>query len=361
MQIFEMNLVRDYILLVHLSPCLRSLAGSLEDCELIDEDNSWIGSGGVPPAQVGRSPEIAIRQIRTFQNDIWRCELLASAITLPHLKRPILASLVECGEAISQADVPAEMALLNSDVEEATRICRDAMCLARNRTLSELLRGSALCSAEATILQPHGCDSESVRTAFGRPIGELNLNSIPTLELSSLLKTLPVSGLRSGEQSVKKVFLSSTVNDLAEYRDAVFEAIQQMDNWKCVRMEDFGSRDGAPETYCRGALSQCEVAIFIVGNRYGSCPVGSKKSFTEHEYNEALCSRRPRLAFLTPDDFAMPASEIEDDELRDRQKQFRRRILTDRISATFKDPHHLAVQVVVSIRNWETTAASANN
>ncbi len=125
-------------------------------------------------------------------------------------------------------------------------------------------------------------------------------------------------------------------------------------------MEDFGSRDSDPDMYCRRALSQCEVAIFIVGHRYGSCPTGSMKSFTEHEYEAAVSFRCPRLVFLTPDDFAMPASEIEDDNFRDRQKQFRSRVLTDRVSATFENPHDLARQVAVAIHNWENTPAQKN-
>ena len=77
----QMYLVQDYIFLIHLSSCLRSLAGELEDCELIDEDDSWIGKGGTPPPEPERSPKIAIRRIKTFQNDIWRCELLVSTVT----------------------------------------------------------------------------------------------------------------------------------------------------------------------------------------------------------------------------------------------------------------------------------------
>ena len=348
----QMRLVRDYNFLIHLSPYLRGVAGDLENCETIDEDDSWIGKGA-PPTDLERSPEIAIRRIRTFQDDIWRCELLASAITLSDLKRPILAALVECREAIGQADVPAEMALLAGDTEDATRICQEAMCLARDRTFAELSRSSALCSAEATILFPHGCTTESVRAAFSGTFADLNLNSISPLELSSLLKTLPNPVPRSRKQSVKTVFLSSTARDLVEYRNTVFGAIQRMDNWKCVRMEDFGSRDNAPDTYCRDAIAKCEVAVFIVGHRYGSCPADSKQSFTEHEYDAALNSDRPRLVFLAPDDFAVPVSEIEDDERRDRQSKFRQRVLTDRVSVVFNNPDDLATQVVTSIRNWE--------
>ena len=198
------------IVLIHLSSSLRCLAGELEDCELIDEDDSWIDKGEVPPTDIERSPAIAIRRIRSFQNDIWRCELLASALTLLDLKRRVLTALVECRESICQADMPAEMVLQGGDAQEATRICQEAMCVARDRTFAELSSSASQCSAEATILFPHGCQSELVRTAFGRPMEELNLNSIPTLELSALLKTLPTPDLLSGEESVKTVFLSST-------------------------------------------------------------------------------------------------------------------------------------------------------
>ena len=186
--------VRDYILLIHLFRCLGYVTGLLEDCEPIDEDDSSM-VGEAPPTDSEQSSKIAIRRIRNFQDEIWRCELIASFITLSDIKRPILTTLVECREIVGQADVPAEMALLDGDVQEATRICQDAMCLARDRTFRELSRASARCSAEATILYPQGCITEAVRSAFGVPIAELNLNSMSLLELSSFLMILPSPSL----------------------------------------------------------------------------------------------------------------------------------------------------------------------
>lgn len=183
-------MVRDYVLLIHLFRCLGYVAGLLEECEAIDKDDSWI-HGNVLPTDIEQGPKNAIRRLRSFQDEIWRCELLASSVTFSDIKRPILTALVECREAICQADVPAEMVLLDSDVQEATRICQDAMCLARDRTFVELSRASALCSAEATILYPQGCTVEAVTRAFGRPLADLNLNSMSPLELSSFLKNLP--------------------------------------------------------------------------------------------------------------------------------------------------------------------------
>ena len=39
---------------------------------------------------------------------------------------------------------------------------------------------------------------------------------------------------------MKTAFLSSTAKDLAEYRDAAYQAIEGLDDWHCRRMEDFG-------------------------------------------------------------------------------------------------------------------------
>jgi len=42
---------------------------------------------------------------------------------------------------------------------------------------------------------------------------------------------------------VRKVFLSSTGADLRIYREAAYAVLHKMDDYHCVRMEDFGARD----------------------------------------------------------------------------------------------------------------------
>ena len=39
----------------------------------------------------------------------------------------------------------------------------------------------------------------------------------------------------------KKAFLSSTGRDLTEHREAAYHAIEGLDGWHCVRMEDSGA------------------------------------------------------------------------------------------------------------------------
>lgn len=40
---------------------------------------------------------------------------------------------------------------------------------------------------------------------------------------------------------VKKAFLSSVSGELAHYRNVVYNAVQRLDDWVCLRMEDFGA------------------------------------------------------------------------------------------------------------------------
>lgn len=178
-------MIRDYIILVYLSPCLGYLANMLEDYKRIDEDNSWIGKGP-PPDVISRSPEFAIRQTKHVQNEIWRCELLVSMISSSEFKRPILTVLAMCHEAIGQSDVPAEMALLENNGNEATRICSEGIRRAWKRCGPELLKCMARCTAEAKILFPNGCKTEDVKNAIPFNFDTTNFNTISTLELSEI-------------------------------------------------------------------------------------------------------------------------------------------------------------------------------
>ncbi len=151
---------------------------------------------------------------------------------------------------------------------------------------------------------------------------------------------------------MKTVFLSSTAKDLAEYRDAVYKAIEGLDDLHCVRMEDFGARDAMADAFCQEKVAACDVFVGIVGQCYGSCPKGSEKSYTEQEYNAAIATDKPRLMFLAPEEFPLPAKLIETDEKRAKQRAFRDRVNAERIRDTFTSPEDLAGRVRQAIYNW---------
>lgn len=152
---------------------------------------------------------------------------------------------------------------------------------------------------------------------------------------------------------MKTAFLSSTAKDLAEYRNAAYKAIEGLDDWHCVRMEDFGARDAMADEFCQGKVAECDVFVGIVGHCYGSSPKGSEKSYTEQEYDAAVATGKPRLMFLAPEDFPLPAYLIEPNERWAKQRAFRDRVNAERIRDTFTSPENLAWRLVQATRNWE--------
>ena len=150
-----------------------------------------------------------------------------------------------------------------------------------------------------------------------------------------------------------KVFLSSTARDLSEHRKAIIAAIRRLDGYQCVCMEDFGARDWQADDFCRAKVAECHVFVGVLGHLYGSCPKGSQLSFTEREYDKAVETAKPRLMFLTADNFPMPANLREKEEEWHAQQTFRKRVSEERIRGTFLLPEEVALKVTQAIRNWE--------
>jgi len=99
-----------------------------------------------------------------------------------------------------------------------------------------------------------------------------------------------------------KVFISSTYEDLKEYRKA---AIETVNKYKCVplTMEHFGARDGGPVDESLDDVRECDIFVGIYAHRYGFVPKGSKKSITQKEYDLAKKERKPCLCFVVDGDF----------------------------------------------------------
>ncbi len=154
-----------------------------------------------------------------------------------------------------------------------------------------------------------------------------------------------------------KVFLSSTGRNLHEYREAVYKAISKMKEFKCVRMENFGANVSTPLSTSLNELKSCEVFVGIVGVFYGCAPSEDSKSFTEHEYDSATSNDIPRLMFVTADDFPFPAALREKDEVWDKQKKFRNKILGGQVIDKAETPDKLATNVESPLTVPTSTAA----
>ena len=150
-----------------------------------------------------------------------------------------------------------------------------------------------------------------------------------------------------------KVFLSSTGKDLADHRDAVYAAVETVDDYHCVRMEEFGARNQSPEEICRQKVSECDVYVGIIGHLYGSCPPGKDQSYTRIEYGTAEATKMPMLLFVAPDDFPIRAEIQEEDGKRAKQQEFRCLVDRKHMRSEFASPSDLATKVLAALRNQE--------
>jgi len=87
----------------------------------------------------------------------------------------------------------------------------------------------------------------------------------------------------------ESVYISSTFNDLKQFRQAVINCvISLVDYYKPVSMEFYDADDIHFVKKCLDDVEACNIYILIMGKRYGYIPKGFTKSITEMEYEKAL-------------------------------------------------------------------------
>lgn len=150
---------------------------------------------------------------------------------------------------------------------------------------------------------------------------------------------------------MKRVFLSSVSEGLETYREAACQAIEGLDGYHCVRMENFGARSGSPSEYCEDAVRSSDAFVGLVGQRYGNSPPGCDESFTELEYDAAIKAGIPRLMFFAPAEFPVPANLIESDQKRERLRTFRNRVMVADVAGAFSSESGLASEVIKALHN----------
>jgi tetratricopeptide (TPR) repeat protein len=91
-----------------------------------------------------------------------------------------------------------------------------------------------------------------------------------------------------------KAYLSSTLDDLRDEREAVRRALEGL--WTVK--ESYEAHEAGVIESCLRDVANCDIYILIVGMRYGSVPPGYASSITELEYEGATNAGIPRFVFL---------------------------------------------------------------
>ncbi len=88
------------------------------------------------------------------------------------------------------------------------------------------------------------------------------------------------------------VYISSTYEDLKEFRQAIFECLGSLkDHYTPNGMEYYWSEDKHFVEQCLQDIKNSDVYVLLLGKRYGYIPNGYTKSITQMEYETALAGK----------------------------------------------------------------------
>jgi formylglycine-generating enzyme required for sulfatase activity len=160
------------------------------------------------------------------------------------------------------------------------------------------------------------------------------------------------------------VYLSSTYEDLKDYRSAVFEALRKA-GYEVLAMEDYVATDRRPVEKCLADVARADIYVGLFAFRYGYIPPVEHgnpdgHSITELEFRHAEKLRKPCLAFAVSEDAPWPPKFI--DGLKgERINRLREYLLTEKTASFFSSPHQLAslVQAAVTKQLEEIKKANA--
>ena len=138
-----------------------------------------------------------------------------------------------------------------------------------------------------------------------------------------------------------KVFLSSTYEDLADYRRAVMDVLQECEILY-KGMEFFGATEYSALNTCLENISDSDRVIVLMGSRYGSRPSDIEPSYTESEIREAIKLVKPIQAyFLDLDSTPVLVKHVDTGQNADDLKRLKKELATNFTIETFDSPADL--------------------
>lgn len=154
-------------------------------------------------------------------------------------------------------------------------------------------------------------------------------------------------------------YLSSTYEDLKDYRRVVYEALRKAGH-HVIAMEDYVAADQRPVDKCLRGVEAADIYIGLFAFRYGYIPPAQHDnpkglSITELEYRLAEALKKPCLTFAVSDTTAWP--RVFDDaytagDKGERIKALRQHLLTEKLVSQFSSPHELSTLVLAAVTKY---------
>ena len=145
-----------------------------------------------------------------------------------------------------------------------------------------------------------------------------------------------------------QIFVSSTFTDLKDERQAVMQALLSLDHFP-AGMELFAASDDDQWTLIRGVIDDSDYYILVIGGRYGSTSA-TGLSYTEMEFDYAIASKKPTLAFIHENPDQIQAGKTDqNDKLREQLNVFRTKVQNGRTVKFWSNSDDLKAKVIASV------------
>ncbi|WP_080990290.1 DUF4062 domain-containing protein [Comamonas testosteroni] len=145
-----------------------------------------------------------------------------------------------------------------------------------------------------------------------------------------------------------QVFVSSTFADLQDERQAIMQAVMQMD---CIPagMELFPAADEEQMQFIKKIIDDSDYYLLLIGGRYGSVSADGV-SYTEQEYEYAKSKGMKVIALLHKDPESLPVAKSEKDPIgAEKLKKFRAEVSTGRLVNFWNTAQELPGLVALSL------------
>jgi len=171
-----------------------------------------------------------------------------------------------------------------------------------------------------------------------------------------------------------KAYLSSTYDDLVDYRDRAYRALRSL-RFDVIAMEDYVATDERPIDRCLADIESVDVYVGLFAFRYGYIPEvdnPDSRSITELEYRHAVTKGIPRLIFRVPDKSRWEIQFLDaitgEGDKGESIGKLRDELGKERLMGEFRTPDQLFAAVTTSASNWllaqreiSSTAASVSS
>jgi hypothetical protein len=147
----------------------------------------------------------------------------------------------------------------------------------------------------------------------------------------------------------KQIFISSTFEDLKDYRASIQETVRQI-GANDISMEYFGARDERPKQECIRIINdESDIFVGVYAHRYGFIPDGENISILEAEYDAATISNLPRFIYLLDEDTPWRPGFIDTGQSAQKLKQFKKKVKANHICKFFNNKDKLASFVAADL------------